>query len=215
VTRFGLNCTLSYLRGSSTYVYQVRCNGVTHGVAMVSDESQARSHRAFYPHRVAPQRFAITVQLVGWDERRSFTNWMASYASYAIDPDLAATSFPSMTVNAPSRSFLSKGVPLEGYEWGDHIGSLVFQPTIVFEPAISPGQTAAPDTSAVDNKWSSFAKDPAIQYFYPIGTQLGGDSAPGVYDHIVYPGDPSQFNDEWGQPLPGGVPNGGDISPTK
>lgn len=200
MARQGLNCKLSYLRGTLTQTYDVRCNTITHGNQMVAQESQGRTHRAFYPHRVAPQRFAIAIQLVGWEERRSFSNWMASYGEYAIDPDLGASVFPSMTVRVSNRGFLSKGVPLEGYEWGDHVGSLVFSPTIVFEPAISPGQTGEPITSAVDNKWSSFAKDPAIQYFYPIGTQLSGDQAPGTYDHIVYPGDPGQFNDNWGQP---------------
>jgi hypothetical protein len=200
MARQGLNCTLSYSRGKTSNSYKVRARTLTHGTQQIAEESHARTHRAFYPHRSAPQQFAITVMLKGWSERRDFMNWLGSYGEYVVDPDLRTGDFPAMTVSLPSRQFLSQGVPLQGYEWGDHVGSMIFEHVIVFESAVDPGQTKQPDTSTVDNKWAAFAADNAIQYFYPFGTQLSGQDAPtGDYDKIIYPGDPSNFNDTWNQ----------------
>jgi hypothetical protein len=203
-TRKGLNCTLSYARGSSNNTYKVRVTGFTHGTMMVSEESHARSHRAYYPHRSAPERFGITVILRGQTERRDFMNWLGSYGEYVVDPDRSGIDFPAMTVTIPTREFTGVGVPLQGYEWGDHVGAMTFQHQLVFESSVDPGQTDQPKTSSVDNKWVAFAQDEAIQYFYPFGTQLSGDTAPaGNYDKIVYPGDPASFNDTWnGDPPP-------------
>lgn len=203
LTRQGLNCTLSYARGSSRNTYKVRVRAVTHGTDQIAEESKARTHRAFYPHRAAPQQFSITVQLKGYNERRDFMNWMGSYGEYILDPDLSASTFPDMTVSLPDRGFLSRGVPMQGYEWGDHTGSMLFEHVLVFESSVDPGQTSPPQVSSVVNKWAAFAADNAIQYFYPFGTQLSGDQAPsGNYGKIVYPGDPGNFNEDWGPPPP-------------
>lgn len=212
--RQGLNATLSYKRGSTTRAYRLRVNGIVHGPEMVADESQARLRRAYYPHRVTTQQFGLVLQLIGWDERRSFTNWMASYASYALDPDLGTSDYPTMSVTVPSYEFVHRGVPLSGYEWGDHVGSMVFTPTVMFVPAYEPWDKSKPSVTRVDNVWRAFTKDEAIKYFYPFGTQLSGDEAPQRYDSPVYPGNPSQFNDNYSG-SPGGTPDGGDISPTK
>jgi hypothetical protein len=219
MARQGLNCTLSYSRAGSRRTYQVRVRSLTHGTQMVASESHARTQRAYYPHRAAPQRFGILVILKGWSERRDFMNWLGSYGEYVVDPDLSANVFPAMTVTVPSREFTGIGVPLEGYEWGDHVGSMLFEHQLVFESSVDPGQKTQPQTSRVDNKWSAFSRDEAIEYFYPFGTQLSGQDAPlGNYDKIVYPGDPGGFNNSWtgnddqnSNPVPG--PNG--VAPTK
>lgn len=210
-TRQGLNATLSYARSSSvTRVYRVRCNKVVHGIQMVSDESQARMRRAYYPHRVTTQKFAISVLLSGFNERQDFTSWMSDYASFALDPDFGGGDYPTMSVVVPSYEFNQRGVPLTGYEWGDHVGSMVFNPQVIFEAAYEPWQKAKPTVTHVDATWSAFAQDPAIKYFYPFGEQLSGEQTPDRYDKVVYPGDPSQFNNNYygggvdpsGQPLP-------------
>lgn len=206
--RQGLNATFAYTdAGGTNHTYQVRVGVIGHGVQMIATESQARTQRAYYPHRTAEERFTITVLLKDWDERSHFTNWLASYASYAIDPDLAATTFPWMTVTVPSREFSKKGVPLAGYEWGAHTGMMMFQPQILFEAATTPGQKGQPDISTVINKWGAFASDKAIQYFYPTGTQLSGNQT-GNYSKIQFPSDPTQFNQPPSTPvLP--TPTGG------
>lgn len=213
MARQGLNATLSYSRGSTTRAYRVRCSGITHGTQMIFDESQARTRRAFYPHRVSTQQFGLVVQLKGWAERKSFTDWLASYAQYALDPDLAVADYPTIYVSVPSYDFTHRGVPLSGYEWGDQVGSMVFTPTIMFEAAYEPWDKAKPAVTRVENTWKAFAKDDAIKYFYPFGTQLSGDASPTNYAQPVYPNDPSQFNNNY--PSTGGIPDGGDISPTK
>lgn len=210
--RQGLNGTLSFRRGSSTQAYRVRVGSIVHGSQMVYSESQARLRRAFYPHRVTTQQFSIVVLLKGWNERRSFTNWMTSYLAYALDPDLSASEYPTMLVTVPSYEFSQRGVPLSGYEWGDHVGSMVFNPTVTFEAAYEPWDKAKPAVTRVENEWRAFVGDKAIQFFYPFGTQLKGDEEPKNYDKVVYPGDPSQFNDGYYDPVPG---EGNTIEPTK
>jgi hypothetical protein len=211
--RQGLNCKLSYVRGGTSNTYQVRGKTLTHGTMQIAEESHARTHRAFYPHRAAPQQFSVLVQLKGWSERRDFMNWLGSYGEYIMDPDIGASTFPAMTVSLPARQFLTQGVPLQGYAWGDHTGSMIFEHMLVFEAAVDPGQTGMPKTSTVINKWSAFAADNAIQYFYPFGTQLSGQDSPsGNYAKIVYPGDPGSFNDNWSNGSNNG--SGSNLGPT-
>lgn len=215
MTRQGLNCTLSYTRGTSTSQYQVRAGTVSHGVEMIYTESEARTYRAFYPHRTAEARFSVEVLLKNWDERRDFVNWLTTYAQYAIDPDTAQAQFPWMTVVIPARNFTKQGVPLQGYEWGAHTGMMAFNPQVVFEAASSPGQKAGqPAVSSVINKWSAFAQDPAIQYFYPVGTQLSGSQQPAVNaSSLQYPGNPAQFANPPAPVIPPLVPGGSPVPP--
>lgn len=203
MARKGLNATFSYNRQGTVRTYQVRVGTIAHGVQMISAESVARTQRAYYPHRTAMQQFTLQVLLKDWAERTHFTSWLASYAEFAINPDIVQSEFPWMSVSVPLREFTAKGVPLAGYEWGAHTGMMMFTPDILFEAATSPGQKGLPDVSSVINKWAAFASDQAIEYFYPIGTQLAGEQAPASYAQIIYPGDPAQFN-----PPPDTTPSG-------
>lgn len=189
--RQGLNATLSYQRGGTTAAYRVRCSGVQHGTQMIAEESKSRLRRAYYPHRLSTQQFMITVELKGYPEHRSLSTWLAGYSSYALDPDInSGTNYPTMSVSVPSYDFVHRGVPLTGYEWGDHVGSMVWQIGIIFEAAYEPWAKAKPAVTRVVNAWHAFSKDEAIKYFYPFGTQLSGEQAPsGGYDKPIYPGD--------------------------
>jgi hypothetical protein len=211
-TRQGLNATLSYTRGNATNAYRVRCSGIQFGTQMIAEESQARLRRAYYPHRVSTQQFAITVQLKGYAERKSLSNWLSDYATYALDPDVGGTDYPTMSVVVPSYEFTHRGVPLSGFEWGDHVGSMIFSPQIVFEAAYEPWDKTKPAVTHVENSWFAFQKDEAIQYFYPFGTQLSGDDAPkGSYDKPIYPGDFDNAPDT-PDPVPTPTPPGRDPS---
>jgi hypothetical protein len=195
VARQGLNCTLSYPDASGTVrQYQVRAGAISHGVQMVYTESEARTARAFYPHRSAMEQFSVVVLLKNWNERTDFVNWLSSYANFAIDPNVNTSYFPWMTVSIPSRKFTQLGIPLTGYEWGAHTGMMMFTPQILFESAQSPGSTSYPVVSSVINQWSADASDPAIQYFYPFGTQLAGAQGPvTTTTGVNYNGSPAQF----------------------
>ena len=194
MARQGLNCTLSYTDSRNVnHVYRIRAGNLAHGVQMISAQSAARTQRAYYPHRTAMQQFTVQALLKDWNERRDFTNWLASYAEYALNPDTPQQFFPFMTVAIPLRNFLEYGVPLQGYQWGAHTGMMTFYTNLVFEAATSPGQgTRHPAISSVINAWTAFTSDVAIQYFYPFGIQLAGNQS-GAFSQISYPGDPSQF----------------------
>lgn len=195
--RKGLNATLAYQRGGVQRAYRVRCDMIVHGTQMVAEESQARLRRAYYPHRVSTQQFSIRVILIGYPERRSLSNWLASYSSFVLDPDISGVNYPTMSITVPSRDFSQRGVPLSGFEWGDHVGAMVFTPTITFEPAYEPWDKAKPAITRVEDTWQAFSKDEAVKYFYPFSTQLTGDNAPtGTYDQPIYPADDN------GQPDP-------------
>lgn len=198
MVRNGLNCTLSYQRGGVERKYRVRCDMVTHGIEMVAEESQARLRRAYYPHRVTTQQFSIRVVLNGYPERKNLSNWLSSYSAYILDPDMNGTNYPTMSVVVPSRDFQQRGVPLTGFEWGDHVGSMIFRPMITFEAAYEPWDAAKPAVTRVEDTWQAFAKDDAVKYFYPFGQQLTGDQAPvGAYDKPIYPGDGTDVTDEF------------------
>jgi hypothetical protein len=187
MARAGLNCTLSYVNGAAQ-TYQVRAGDLSFGAEMIATESAARIYRAYYPHKSANQQFSVQVLLKNWAERSDFMNWLSAYAQWALDPNAVRTTFPYMTVNVSSRSFYQRGLPLTGFEWGAHTGMMAFAPVIVFESAYSPSQSGdAIATSSVINQWSAFASDPAIQYFYPFGTQLDADSAPENYSQVQLP----------------------------
>lgn len=202
--RSGLNCQLSYVNGATTNTYKVRAGNIAHGVQMVSAEDEARVNRAFYPHRTAAQRFSVQVLLKNWDERTDFTGWLATYAQWALDPNVARATFPFMRVSVPGRDFSQVGMPLTGFEWGLHTGMMMFTPTFVFETGMSPGQNQrVPVTvSSVVNQWTAFSSDPAIQYFYPFGTQLAALQVPQDYGQVLPPAPaaPSATNN----PPPGG-----------
>jgi hypothetical protein len=186
MARQGLNGTFSYSDGTQAYTYQFRAGILGYGVDMIYAEDQGRTSRAYYPHRTANQQFSVQVLLKDWDERSDFMNWMVAYTQYALDPNAVRTTFPFMQVVIPVRNFTQQGMPLKGFEWGAHAGMMAFSPVFVFEAAQSPGQNSASViTSSVVNTASAFASDPAVQYFYPFGTQLEASQVPQDYGQVL------------------------------
>jgi hypothetical protein len=174
--RKGLNCTLTYPKGKKTLGYRVRANLLMHGMQIIADESQGRTRKAFYPHRLSSAQFAVGIELKGEDEYTSFSNWLAGYAKYVLDMNLRSGEFPAMGVSIPAHGFLKKGVPLTGYEWGDKVGAMVWTPTITFETVQEPGD---PENLALSKVGGLVAlTDPTTQYFYPTGPLLSGGQTP-------------------------------------
>jgi hypothetical protein len=207
--RKGLNCTMSYVRAGVTRTYSVRAGDLAYGVQMVSAEDAGRVVRSYYPHKTASQQFSVQVLLKDWDERNDFMNWLGGYAQWAIDPSVARTAFPFINVRVPGRAFYQTGLPLTGFEWGVHTGMMTFSPVIVFETGLSPGQQGTDIVvSSVLNRWAAFASDPAIQYFYPFGTQLASDQVGVDYTQVlpVTPVPPPAVAPPTGQPVQVGGP---------
>lgn len=209
--RQGLNCTFSFVDGRTTHTYSLRAGDLGFGVQMVAAEDVARVTRAYYPHKSAWQQFTVQVLLKDWNERNDFMSWLANYAQWAIDPAIARTTFPFINVRVPGRGFYQTGMPIVGYEAGAHTGMMMFTPTIVFETGLSPGQAGTGLTvSSVTNQWAAFKSDPAIQYFYPFGSQLAANAVPENLTQVLppspvpppaTPGGPSATNN----PPPGGA----------
>lgn len=191
MARQGLNTLLYYQYGGKNYSFWVRTQEIAHGSTLVADEAQARTRRAFYPHQVTAVPFSLVVIVKGYKERVQLSNFLNDYISRALDPALSVANFPTMIVMEISRKFMRWGVPLSGIEWGDHVGSMVWTPRLVFQTHVD--QTLGQSTT--DYKWISYfsipvqtaAKSPQIKYFYPAGVQLSGNEVPdaGSYDRVV------------------------------
>jgi hypothetical protein len=186
--RRGLNATLSYPYGKTTHAYRVRCTTIVYGLELVFDESQGRTMRALYPMKQIPTQFTISAALVGYKEHTSFSDWLSDYALYALNPP-AGASFPVMSVSVPSRGFSRSGVPVSGMEWGDHVGSMVWNRAITFETTGEPWDSKKPKYSRYEDPEVSSLAYLENRYFYPSGVQLSGNEAPpdGTYVAIVKP----------------------------
>lgn len=184
MARQGLNCVMSYQSGGTVLAFRCRVDKTTEEAIMISSESQARTSRAYYPHRRAMAPFSINVMLIGQSERKAFTNFMDKYSAYVLSPELAVGAFPSMTVSVPSRGVLLYGVPTSGAQaYGDHLGAMVWNHTVVFESI--PTSLSTDSVSRPDNILNR--SDNATQYFYPFTNQLAGGQAPtaDIYQKIL------------------------------
>lgn len=189
--RAGLNCTLSYSYSGKTYAFQVRAQEIAYGSRMVAEEAQARTRRAYYPHQVSSIPFSVTPIIKGYAERTAFSNFLGDYVKRIQDPSLSVSSFPTMKVVCAARSFQRWGVPTSGIEWGDHIGSMVWTPQVVFETHVD--QSLGDTPGSYD--WVSYfvfqknalEASPQLAYFYPNGVQLSGDQIPaaGTFDQVT------------------------------
>ena len=181
MARRGLNCTLTYNDGQAVRSYRVRCDMATHGVVMVSEESSGRTRRAYFPHRIAEDQFAINVILIGNAERRDFVSWLEGYVSLMLSLDTPLSNFPPMRVSIPARRFHRVGIPLSGIEKGDHVGSMVWNHLMQFE--------AVPDTLSrkeVSRPVTTVSRTSLeTEFFYPFANQLSGDQAPLVYTRVI------------------------------
>lgn len=185
-TRQGLNATLTYPKGNGRVGYKVRVDGISHGMQVIYDQQASRIRNAFYPHRLSSAQFMISLQLKGEDEWTSLSSWLATYASYVLNPDLAFGEFPAMAVSVPSRNFLRKGVPLNGFDWGDNVGLMIKTPQITFETSEEPTDNGvAPTISTFQGVVASVDRD--VRYFYPLSQQLSGQQTPpdGAYTTIL------------------------------
>lgn len=180
--RKGLNCHLSYKMAEGSQTYSIRIDALTTGIEMLGSESQARMMRAFYPHRVTTQRFAVNAIVHGYNEHVSLTNWLSQYVSYALDPNRSGA-FREMEVSIPAADIILYGVPLTGYVWGDKVGKILWNTGIEFEATREPWSGIIREgSSRVTNYDSVYEREKAAMYWYPEGVQLAGEDKPITYD---------------------------------
>lgn len=175
------NATFAFTTGGSTNTFATRCNRLSHGYDVVAGESHARTARAFYPRRRALSQFTVSLQLKGYADFKAFMDFMRSYIT-----NFAKATSGSMTVAIPARNFMRYGVPIQGVSDGDHVGAILFQPTIIFQPVYDPLDTqlftTTANTSQVDLGTSQ--ADNAATFFYPITASTNDPNATGesLYD---------------------------------
>ena len=127
------NATLSYSAGSATYTAKVRISMAGYVYGVTSTESHSRTNRAFYPHRRALGQFSITVDCIGYKEHRLFQNWLRAYVDTLFTGQMGNQRGATlMEVQMTSRNFHKYGILTTGIDDHDHVGSMVFSPTLTF-----------------------------------------------------------------------------------
>jgi hypothetical protein len=175
------NVTFAFTTGSSTQTFSTRCYGLNHGYDVVATESHARTARAFYPRQRALSQFSLTLQLKGYADYKAFMDFMRAYVT-----NFAQAASGSMTVSVPSRNFMRYGVPIDGIADGDHVGAILFQPVVVFEPVYDPLDTQLFTTTANASQvdLGKSQADEAATFFYPVTASTNNPNATGesLYD---------------------------------
>lgn len=174
-----INCFFSWSRAGAAQVLRSRCQGVTSGFDVIAQESHARQTRAFYPHQVADQRFSVTLALKGYSEYKVAMDYFRGYIQSFM---VAANN--AMYVVVPSRQFVRLGVPVGGITDGDHVGSNLFTPEIIFESVYDPSDPDLVSKSSNTSEYSRFDRstaegDPAARFFYPPSASTNNPNATG------------------------------------
>jgi hypothetical protein len=192
------NCVLSYSNGGTINSFRVWCTGYNWGFEQLGSESSARRFRAFYPRRVAPSKFSVTLALKanttrngggypvpGTSDYDRFGKFMADYYNYMLELQDSAgsggTSYKGlMLVNLVGRGWARFGIPISGVSYGDHVGSLLWTPTLVFETALDPLDTQQDIVPAQYN--NPVKESEASKYFYPWSEFAFGDRDSSILD---------------------------------
>ena len=174
-----INCFFSWSRAGASQVLRSRCRSVTSGFDVIATESHARQTRAFYPHQVADQNFSITLELKGYEEYRVAMDYFRGYIQ-----SFMVAAHNAMYVVVPSRQFARLGVPVSGIGDGDHVGSNVFSPEIVFASVYDPSDPDLVSKSSNTSQYSRFDRstaegDPAARFFYPPSASTNNPNATG------------------------------------
>lgn len=178
----GTNCKLAFQSNDGSFSTDVRVRKLAHTWEVIATESHARENRAMYPRQRAVGRFALTIELKGYPEFSKFMDFMRSYV-YAW----RLGGKPMMLVTMAVRAFQRQGVPITGMSIGDHVGSMVFSPTIVFESAADPQDPTILAPGATSTTEFGAGGD-ARSFFYPFspGSEDTNVQPETVYDFSKY-----------------------------
>lgn len=133
----GNNAVLSYKAKGKTYSARVRVSEVGYTYGVSSDESHARVFRAFYPHRRAFGQFALTIDCHNYHEFRSLMNWLRAYSETLLTGAVSTRRVvTTMEVQVPSRRFHRLGILTTGIQDDDHVGAMVWSPTLVLQTVL-------------------------------------------------------------------------------
>lgn len=167
----GTNASLTFNTDASlaNTVYnavRVRVRKLDYNWEVIAKESHARIHRAMYPHQRAVGQFALTIELKGYREFKPFSDFMWNYIKTFMGANRKA-----MFVSMPVRGFARWGIPVSGIYDGDHVGSMVFSPTIVFEGMNDPLDPNILTTLDQVSSWDyAGTTGDQANFFYPFST---------------------------------------------
>jgi hypothetical protein len=158
-----INMTLAFQSNDGSYSIGVRTSAVGHSWEVVATESHARENRAMYPRQRAVGRFFITLLLKGYKEQEAVMNFFRSYV-YAWQ----FGNKPTMMVTSMTRGLIRRGVPIKGMAIEDHVGSLLFTPTITFESAQDPQDPTILTPAQASTTDLGGGESDAKNFFYPF-----------------------------------------------
>jgi hypothetical protein len=181
----GANATLTYRDAAGSYTASIRVKTLVYSYGVTSDESHARDHRAFYPHRRVQGQFSLTVDCLGYKEFKRLMTWLRAYVDTLLTlAESNSASVTLMDVRVPSRNFHKIGILTGGIDDHDQVGSMVFSPELVFVSLTDPADPAISLLKVTDV--SNF-KAPEIDAnesaaFYPVTVATYADSQ--LYDDL-------------------------------
>lgn len=175
----GANARLSYnLKGA--HIAMLRCKQLSISYGVDAQESHAKRYRAFYPYQRVQGGFAMVFDFVNWAEFHKGMVWFQSYIEAVIDQQNPSY----MQVQLDSRSFLRLAYPTTGVAFGDHIGSMVFSPTINFLSVADPRDPKS-GISSLNKSASAVSSNGdalATNWFYPTSKL----NSPGQLQSYLY-----------------------------
>jgi hypothetical protein len=189
------NATMSYTTETASFSFGTKVRGVASGWTVLATESHARLHRAMYPMQKTEGAFALLMDLNGYTEYQAVMNFLINYIGALLGTSANPAGTPQtsgMTVQATLPNglgdFIQVGVPFTGMGDGDHVGSMVFNPVVVFMPVIDPSDPAmyTSATGAAGISWENFANTnsgDASQFYYP---RSSGSLDPNAYSQSLY-----------------------------
>lgn len=189
------NATLSYTTETNYYSFETRVRGVASGWTVLATESHARLHRAMYPMQKTEGPFALLMDLNGYAEYHALMDFLINYVGALLGTSANPAGTPQtsgMNVLASQPSglgnFFQVGVPYSGMGDGDHVGSMVFNPVVVFMPVLDPSDPTmyTNATGAAGISWEDFTNTDsgdASQFYYP---RSAGSMDPNGYSQSLY-----------------------------
>jgi hypothetical protein len=189
------NATLSYTTETTAYSFGTKVRGVASGWTVLATESHARLHRAMYPMQKTEGPFALLMELNGYAEYSALMNFLINYVGALLGTSANPAGTPqtsgmSVLATQPSGlgNFFQVGIPYTGMGDGDHVGSMVFNPVVVFMPVIDPSNPTmyTNATGAAGISWEDFTNTDsgdASQFYYP---RSAGSMDPNGYSQSLY-----------------------------
>jgi hypothetical protein len=184
------NCSLAYnVNGTASY-FTTRCTRYGHGYDVIATESHARQYRAFYPRQRAFSPFYLTLSLKGYSDFKALMDFIRAYMkSFMVAANNAMYINVTGNPQDPNNNdffFANIGVPIGGVTDEDHVGSMIFAPTIVFQSLYDPLDTTLFSTTSDASTFNANQSqaDEAATFFYPVLANTNDPNSTGesLYD---------------------------------